>query len=381
MVTNNAVAQSHGATSRCKYCGAVIDSANLHCPGCGATVGRSEKPTNSGWTELPPIQDMARLRVGSSTCQIEGIYVPVADFNLAAGDSVYFAHHVLLWKDPQIEIKQMALANPLARTLAGMPVVMTEAHGPGHIAFSRDEPGEMIALPLQPGQAIDVREHLLLVATANIRYDWINSSVWYATQLDNNRVEYHYPAGQFMDRFRALDQPGLVLLHASGNVMVRHLDVGQTMLIKPAALVYMDRSVRLGLKIQYLPGNPSGPHRLIWLHVAGPGRVAIQSAYEPAEDDGQAITLYSDLLGNHTGNPVIPVGASLTSVQRPTYAAPAPAHVDPRHKLIVRKVREVMVAGQIPSSAMQPLLDFAAQHGLSAYDVRLIIKHVQSKGA
>jgi hypothetical protein len=40
-----------------------------------------------------------------------------------------------------------------------------------------------------------------------------------------------------------------------------------------------------------------------------------------------------------------------------------------------------MVAGQIPSSAMQPLLDFAAQHGLSAYDVRLIIKHVQSKGA
>ena len=53
-----------------------------------------------------------------------------------------------------------------------MPLVMTQAQGPGHIAFSRDAPGEMIALPLQPGQAVDVREHFFLVATANVTYDW-----------------------------------------------------------------------------------------------------------------------------------------------------------------------------------------------------------------
>lgn len=309
MVSSNAE-PSHLASVRCRYCGADIRSSNLYCPDCGATVGRSARPTNSGWVELPPIKDMARLRVGSSTCQIEGTYVPVADFNLAADETVYFAHHVLLWKDPHVEIKQMMMANPLARSLAGMPVVMTEARGPGHIAFSRDEPGEMIALPLQPGHAIDVREHLLLAATANVQYEWIQSRVWYATLLDNNRTEYHHPAGQFMDRFKALDRPGLVLLHASGNVMVRQLAPGQTLLIKPAALVYMDRSVRLGLKVQYLPGNTKGPHRLIWLHVAGPGRVAIQSAYEPTEDDGEAITLYSDLLGNHTGSPPVRAGAS-----------------------------------------------------------------------
>jgi hypothetical protein len=49
--------------------------------------------------------------------------------------------------------------------------------------------------------------------------------------------------------------------------------------------------------------------------------------------------------------------------------------------LVVGKVQEIMVAGQIPPDAMQALLDFAAEHGLSPYDVRLIIKHVQSKGA
>ena len=315
MVSSNADS-SHPANIRCRYCGAAISSSDVYCPSCGATAGRSSKTTSSGWFELPPIKDMARLRVGSSTCQIEGTYVPVADFNLAASEKVYFAHHVLLWKDPHVEIMQMTMANPVARSLAGMPVVMTEAQGPGHIAFSRDVPGEMIALPLQPGHAVDVREHLLLAATASVQYEWVNSGVWYATLLDNNRTEYHHPAGQFMDRFKAVDRPGLVLLHASGNVMVRQLATGQTLLIKPAALVYMDRSVRLGLKIQYLPGDNCGPHRLIWLHVAGPGRVAIQSAYEPTEDDGEAIAFYSDLLGNHTGNPAVGAGASAASARR-----------------------------------------------------------------
>ena len=47
---------------------------------------------------------MARLQFGQSHCQIEGKYVPVADMNLAAGDSVYFTHHVLLWKDPAVTV-------------------------------------------------------------------------------------------------------------------------------------------------------------------------------------------------------------------------------------------------------------------------------------
>ena len=375
MPANHAASPPHGASSQCKYCGAVIDSSAVSCPGCGATVERSKKPTNSGWTELPPIKDMARLRVGASTCQIEGLYVPVADFNLAAGDSVYFAHHVLLWKDPQVELKRMVLPNPVIRSLSGVPVMMTEAHGPGHIAFSRDEPGEMIALPLQPGHSIDVREHLLLAATSNVHHDWINSPVWYTT--DQNQ-RFHFPTGQFLDRFTAVDHPGLVLLHASGNVMVRRLEASQTMLIKPAALVYMDRSIRAGLKIQYLSTGPFGQHRMIWLHVAGPGRVAIQSAYEPAEHGTETITSHSYLPATYSGPAMPPLSASLRSVPPTT---PTHTHMDPRHELVVAKARELMTAGQVPTESLQPLLDFAADHGLSPYDVRLILKHLHSNGA
>src|SRR5439155_713966 len=85
--------------------------------------------------------------------------------------------HVLLWKDPQVTVSTMPLRGGWKRLFAGLPLIMTQAQGPGHIAFSRDAPGEMVALPLQPGQAVDVREHVFMVATGQVTYDWF-STAW-----------------------------------------------------------------------------------------------------------------------------------------------------------------------------------------------------------
>ncbi len=85
--------------------------------------------THSGWSEMPPIPDMARLEMGKSSCQIEGSYVPVADVNLAPGDGVYFSHHVLLWKEPSVDITVMSLKGAWKRLFAGLPLIMTEAQG------------------------------------------------------------------------------------------------------------------------------------------------------------------------------------------------------------------------------------------------------------
>ncbi len=168
--------------------------------------------TESGWAQLPGRKDMAKLHFGNSSCQIEGVYVPVADMNLAAGEGVYFTHHVLLWKDPQVNVTTMSLAGAWKRMFAGMPLIMTQAVGPGHIAFSKDDPGELIPVPLQPGQSLDVREHLFLAATGNVEYDWFQTGIWFTTQ-NGNETETHYPLGGFMDRFSAPRTPGL--LHAA----------------------------------------------------------------------------------------------------------------------------------------------------------------------
>lgn len=282
-------------THTCPWCGLVSDGAQRSCPACGATIDARHVESVSGWSELPGRKDMAKLQFGNSFCQIEGVYVPVADMSLAAEDTIYFAHHVLLWKDPQVTITTMSLKGAWKRLLSGMPLVMTQAQGPGHIAFSRDAPGEMIALPLQPGQAVDVREHLFLVATANVTYDWFQSNIWYTTS--GRESETHYPLGMFMDRFFAPQSPGLLLLHSAGNAFVRYLGPNQTILVKPTALLFKDPTVQMMLHFEHPAGTTrswrSWGNRYLWLRLYGPGRVAVQSAYSPMHDNGQNIWSHS----------------------------------------------------------------------------------------
>src|SRR5579863_8369015 len=125
---------------------------------------------------------MAKIQFGQSFCQIEGALVPVADFKLAAGDGVYFTHHLMLWKDDHAQVSAMSLKGGWKRMFAGLPLVMTQAKGPGRIAFSKDTPGEVMAVPLDRGQSLDVREHVFMVATLSIVYDWFNPNIWFRTQ-------------------------------------------------------------------------------------------------------------------------------------------------------------------------------------------------------
>jgi uncharacterized protein (AIM24 family) len=252
-----------------------------------------EEVSPSGWAQLPGRKDMAKLQFGNSFCQIEGTYVPVADMKLAPEDSVYFTHHVLLWKDPQVNITTMSMKGGWKRLFAGLPLIMTQAQGPGHIAFSKDDPGELIPVPLQAGEAIDVREHMFLVATGHVQYDWLNSGVWFTTQ-NGDDSETHYPIGMMMDRFSAPGAPGLLLLHAGGNIFVRDLARGEAILIKPKSLVFKDPGVQMQLHFEHpnvgfsFWGGWGG--RYLWLLMEGPGRVAIQSVFEPTEGEGGRIT-------------------------------------------------------------------------------------------
>jgi uncharacterized protein (AIM24 family) len=243
---------------------------------------------------------MAKLQFGQSHAQIAGTTVPVAEFNLAQGEMVYFSHHVLLWADPATRLQNMSMRGGWKRMMAGLPLIMVEAHGPGHIALSDNHAGEVIGLPLQHGQSIWVKEHRFLAATGNVRYDWSDNNVWYTTgdPNDQNDQEWHYPMGQFGDVFSATDRPGLLLLHAKGNTFIRDLKPGETLLVQPSSLVYHDMSVRVHLHLEY-PRNQgfafwrnNWDYRNILVRLTGPGRVAVQSIFERPEAM-EAITNHS----------------------------------------------------------------------------------------
>jgi len=282
------------STYTCPYCRIPSDGSGGTCPHCGAPVDVRERVTDSGWAEQPPIRDMARIRFSRSTCQIVGKYVPVAEMSLHDDDWVYFSHHSLLHTDPQVRLDTMRMAGGWNRMLAGMPLIMMTARGPGHIAFSADRPGETLAVPLQHNQAVDVVEHRFLVATGNVNYQWENSGIWFTTQKGDDQ-EYHYPLGRTMDRFYAQGGPGLMLLHAPGNTFIRDLRQGERILIQPSGLIWKDPTVRMSLHFEYPHGaywfsSARWQAKTVWLTLHGPGRVAIQSVFERPEMVGQVFT-------------------------------------------------------------------------------------------
>jgi uncharacterized protein (AIM24 family) len=314
---------SETTTYRCPFCRAESSGAEASCPTCGAPVDVRLRTTASGWTELPAVADMAKIQIGHSSCQIAGKYVPVAEVNLAAGDTVYFPHSSLLWQEPSVTVAAMALAKAWDRMRAGLPIVMLQATGPGRIAFSHDTAGELLAVPLQPGTAVDVREHCMVAATGAVAYDWAETGIWFTTSggggakeavagsllrmgLDlamggdggdggdsdgGSETEWHYPLGRFIDRFVAPAGPGAVLVQVGGNAFLRTLEPGESILVKPPALLFKDPSVSMQLHVEFPNAGMtfwrSWGNRYLWLRVTGPGRIALQSSYDRLEDPGK----------------------------------------------------------------------------------------------
>lgn len=241
------------------------------CSTCGAPLNLRNLVSDSGWREAPRIRDMTEIHFGQSTCQIEGEIVPVAELGLAAGDSVFFEHHVLLWKDEHLPMSVLPLQGGAKRALAGMPFIVSVAHGPGRVAFSRDATGELVVLPLHPGMELDAREHAFLLASHHINYSYV--------RIKGLRNILFGGQGMFMDRFVTTTQPGLLLLHGYGNVFERVLKPGETIVLEPGAFLYKDASVTMEIETQKLTTGFFGGTGMNLAKMTGPGRVGIQSMY------------------------------------------------------------------------------------------------------
>ena len=215
------------------------------------------------------------------TYHIQGELVPALSVELRE-TSVFFEHHVLLWKDPTVEIGLKRLAGAFKRLVAGLPILMTEARGVGSIAFSRDGAGHIFPIHLAPGQSIDVREHQFLAATDSARYSF--------AMVKGVANIFLSGTGLWVDTFAAHQQPAVVWLHGYGNVFEVHLGAGEQIDIEPGAWIYKDPGVRMETQFQGLGAGLFGSGgRLFWNRFTGPGRVGLQSmSYIPQTTSGSA---------------------------------------------------------------------------------------------
>lgn len=223
----------------------------------------------------PPRILPTRIREGLApgvTYLIEGELVPMLHCSLDGSMAVYFEHHVVLWKDPQINIKLKAVKGAVKRMVAGRQVFLTEAKGQGDIAFSRDAPGHVFPLELPREAAILVREHQFLAATGSVRY-----SASHLRGFSNNLFGH---SGFWVDRFEAHDGDGVVWLHGFGNVFEKVLADGEEIDVEPGGWVYMDPVVHMRPAVYGLrTGIIGGVGELIFNRFRGPGRVGIQTMY------------------------------------------------------------------------------------------------------
>jgi uncharacterized protein (AIM24 family) len=118
------------------------------------------------------LRDLTELHWASSTCQLDTGVVPVVEVTLAPEDSVFFEHHAMLWKDETVPMSVMNTPGGAKRLLSGMPFVLSVARGPGRVAFARDAPGEVIVIPVDAPAEVDVREHALVMASATLSYSF-----------------------------------------------------------------------------------------------------------------------------------------------------------------------------------------------------------------
>jgi len=152
-----------------------------------------------------------------------------------------------------------------------MPNILSVAHGPGRVAFSRDHAGEVVVLPLHPSMEIDVREHAFLAGTHSLTYSFV--------RIKGLANVLHGGGGMYMDRFVTQNESGLLLLHGYGNVFQKTLQHGEKILVEPGGFLYKDSSVTMNVYKQNVKTGLMGGHSMYLAEMAGPGRVGIQSMY------------------------------------------------------------------------------------------------------
>jgi uncharacterized protein (AIM24 family) len=208
---------------------------------------------------------------GGVTYHIEGELVPVLHVELSSM-GVYFEHHILLWKDPAVQVELKPMKGALKRMLAGMPVFMTGARGPGRIAFSRDGAGHVFALHLPPGGAVDVREHQFLAATDSVDFTF--------TRVKGAANMLLGGTGFFIDTFSCASHEGILWLHGYGNVFEVTLQPGEQIDVEPGGWIYKERTVQMQTIFQRLTtGIFGGAGQIFWNRFTGPGKIALQSMY------------------------------------------------------------------------------------------------------
>lgn len=251
----------------CTWCGLGNAVGASNCSACGAPLGGAVLRTESGWRPAPRLNQLTEISFGSSRFDVQEGIVPVVEVELGAGDEIYFEPELLNWWDESLELRVRPLTGLVQRLMAGMPLRIADAAGPGRLAISRESTGDLVLMPIRAGARIEVREHAFLLATSSLDYEYDKLSM---------PGSFFGTRSMYLDRFFAQEAPGLLILHGFGCVFDRVLEADESIVIEPGAFFYKEDTVRLQGTTLKLGGSLFG-RNVQRLHATGPGRIGLRT--------------------------------------------------------------------------------------------------------
>ncbi len=203
--------------------------------------------------------------------------MPVLEFQLESNDAVVSESGELSWMTPNVQMTTHTqfgggggIFGAIRRVAGGGSLFMTEYRamgGAGELAFATRVPGQILPVDISPASEFMVHRHGFLCGTSSVQL-----SVGFQQSLG---AGIFGGAGFLLQKVSGQGQAWLEL---SGEVVVRDLAPGQTLLVHPGHVGAFQSSVSFQITmVRGIRNLLFGADSLFLAALSGPGRIWLQT--------------------------------------------------------------------------------------------------------
>ena len=204
--------------------------------------------------------------------EIKGTTLPVAEITLEQGESIKCQGGAMSWMsgNMQMETSGGGLGKIFTKALTGEALfsnTYTAVGGEGFIAFSSSLPGQILAVPVTPGNDIICQKSSYLASTPGVELD-----IFFQKKIG---AGFFGGEGFVMQKLRG---DGLAFIEIDGMAETKQLAAGERIIVDTGVLAMMDATCNMDIEtVSGVKNVIFGGEGLFNTVITGPGKVTLQT--------------------------------------------------------------------------------------------------------